>query len=70
MIVTLPKDKVSEDVYLGHLMHISGAIPHDEELSNSFLNNITRTHLLVAEAFAAGLKAGRAETRNEGEGNE
>ena len=65
MIVTLPKDKVSGDVYLGHLMHMSGSIPHDEDLSKSFMTDITRTHLLVAEAFAAGLKAGRAEDLNE-----
>ena len=67
MIVTLPEDRLPEDVYLGHLMHMSGAIPHDEELSNSFLNDMCRAHLLVAEAFTAGLKIGRAEAKNEGE---
>ena len=65
MIVTLPQDRVPEDVYLGHLMHMSGKIPHDYELALSFENNIARTHLLIAEAFAAGLKAGRAEDLNE-----
>lgn len=67
MITTLPKDRLPEDVYLGHLMHMSGAIPHDEELSNSFMNDMCQTHLLIAEAFAAGLKAGRTEAKNEGD---
>ena len=67
MITTLPGDQVPEDVWIGHLMHMSGAIPHDRELALSFENDIARTHLLIAEAFAAGLKAGRAEAKNEGE---
>lgn len=59
ILALLDGDKLPEDVYIGHLLEMSGAIPHDEELAESYSNNMARTHLRIAEAFAAGLKAGR-----------
>lgn len=61
--VTLPIDALPEDVAIGHILDMQNLIPHDEELEASFKNEIVRVHLRIAEAFAAGLKAGRKESK-------
>lgn len=59
LVTVLNLDELPEDVAIGHLLEMSGVIPHDEELAESFENELSRNHLRIAEAFAAGLRAGR-----------
>lgn len=70
MIELLSREDLTDEQYIGHLLAANGKIPHNEALAESFENDLCRWHLKIAEAFEAGMKAGRAKARDalKGEG--
>ncbi|MCT2182865.1 hypothetical protein M3G00_07935 [Brevibacterium casei] len=63
-MIWLDLEALPDDVAVGHVLEAAGKINHNEAAASG-MNSYARAYLREAEAFAAGMAAGRRENRGE-----